>query len=45
MFSGLCVDNVYVLDLDDVSSSGANCLMVKILGYGIDDLVMSTLIC
>jgi hypothetical protein len=29
MFKGLRVDNVYVLDLDDVSLSGAKCLMVK----------------
>jgi len=29
MFKGLRVYNVYVLDLDDVSSSGAKCLMVK----------------
>jgi len=29
MFKGLRVNNVYVLDLDDVSSSGAKCLMAK----------------
>jgi len=29
MFKGLCVNNVYVLDLDDVSSSGDKCLMAK----------------
>jgi len=29
MFKGLHVDNVYVLDLDDVSSSGAKCLIAK----------------
>ena len=29
MFKGLPIDNVYVLDLDDVSSSCAKCLMVK----------------
>jgi len=29
MFKGLRVDNVYVLDLDDVSSSGAKCLIAK----------------
>jgi len=29
MFKGLCVDNVYVLDLDDVSSSGNKCLIAK----------------
>jgi len=46
MFKDLRVDSVYVLDLDDVSSSGAKCLVVKmrILGYGMDVLVMSTLI-
>jgi len=29
MFKGLCVDNVYVLDLYDVSSNGVKCLMAK----------------
>ena len=29
MFKGLRVNNVYVLDLDDVSSSGAKCLIAK----------------
>jgi len=29
MFRGLRVDNVYVLDLDDVSLSDAKCLMAK----------------
>jgi len=29
MFKGLRVDIVYVLDLEDVSSSGAKCLIVK----------------
>jgi len=29
MFKGLRVDNVYVLDLDDVSSSGVKCLTAK----------------
>jgi hypothetical protein len=29
MFKGLRVDNVYVLDLDDVSLSGVKCLMAK----------------
>jgi len=29
MFKGLRVDDVYVLDLDDVSSSGAKCLIAK----------------
>jgi len=29
MFKGLRVDNVYVLDLNDVSSSGVKCLIAK----------------